>query len=88
MRQAPRLQELLKKDGRAGKYIGMGFSATAVSLAMAYAAATKTGGDAVVVDFCNNINQLTAMGFSAAVAAGALGLAQNDMQAATDALLQ
>lgn len=40
-----------------------------------------------VVDFCNNYTQLLGMGFSPAVAAGALVKAKNDATAATDLCL-
>lgn len=40
-----------------------------------------------VVDFCNNYTQLLGMGFSPAVAAGALVRTKNDVTAATDICL-
>jgi hypothetical protein len=40
-----------------------------------------------VVDFCNNYTQLLGMGFSPAVAAGALVRTKNDATAATDICL-
>jgi hypothetical protein len=80
-------QEMLKADPRAASYISMGYSPTVVSLALAYQAASKSAGDTVVLDFCKNYIQLTAMGFPPGAAAGALAVAKNNMQAATEALL-
>jgi hypothetical protein len=69
-----------------GKYVAMGYSAPAVHLALAYQASTR-GGEAAVVDFCNNYTQLLGMGFSPALAAGALLRAKNDATAAADLCL-
>ena len=65
----------------------MGYSATAVSLALAYQAASKSSSETVVEDFCRNLIQLTSMGFPPGTAAGALAVAKNNVQAATEALL-
>ena len=66
--------------------MAMGHSGAAVSLALAYQAASKSSSDAVVEDFCRNLAHLTAMGFTPGVAAGALAMAKNDIQAAMDVL--
>jgi hypothetical protein len=65
----------------------MGYSATAVSLALAYQAASQSSSETVVEDFCRNLIQLTSMGFPPGTAAGALAVAKNNVQAATEALL-
>jgi len=71
---------------KVGKYIGMGYAAPTAHLALAYQSMTR-GDEALVIDFCNNYTQLLGMGFSPAVAAGALVRAKNDAAAAADLCL-
>jgi hypothetical protein len=71
---------------KVGKFLGMGYAAPTVHLALAYQAATR-GDEAQVVDFCNNYTQLLGMGFGPALAAGALVRAKNDAAAAAELCL-
>lgn len=63
-----------------------GFSRTAAILAASYVAKTREGRERAV-EFCNNYNQLTAMGFAPAMAVGALVKHKNDVNASTDTCL-
>lgn len=80
-------QEPFFQDPQVSQYTSMGYSKAAVALALAYVPSKEDQHQ--VIDFCLNYQKLTDdMNFKPSLAAGALVVHKNDVEAATNTCVE